>query len=216
MRIQVCLLVLWWIRSASSFAGRQPAKFSVVGRFQLTTNHRKQPLLQVSFPVDVESEYSPTMADRVKHLCQKYVSLNERRPLATKGVTAAIVQGLGDVLSQYLTLLAKRQPFQWNMMRTLTFVIIGLCYKGPMLHVWYKTLTRVSRWTKIQRGFSATQQSLTALTLDQTVGVAIFYPLYYVAYEFFSSVVAFQGTFHSLVPQGASRKSVLLMCFFLQ
>lgn len=225
MRVLVPLYaLLWWGRTASSFAWTRPpsplpATFNNLGqrghrgRGVQTPKHLQwQPFLQVAtYPwVDtVQPPASPsrrlpqynrrTVKKRMKQLCQKYVALNERRPLATKGVSAAIVQGMGDILSQYLTTIATTattgpQPFQWNMLRTLTFMFVGLCYKGPVLHVWYKALAKVAQWTKVRRGFSETQQSLTALTVDQTIGVAIFYPLYYVAYEIFSSVVSLQGT----------------------
>lgn len=70
---------------------------------------------------------------------------------------------------------------------------IGLVYKGPMLHVWYKVLGRVTIFAKTEMKFSKNGQSLSAMAVDQTVGVAIFYPLYYVVYELLSKLLLGQG-----------------------
>lgn len=130
-----------------------------------------------------------------KNAGRKYMVLNEERPLMTKGVSAALVATVGDVFSQCLFAHATGVRFQWDMMRTLTFTMTGLCFKGPVLHLWYNVLSRLAHWTKVRKGFCQTKQSLAALTLDQTVGVAFFYPLYFVVFELISSTLAFRCEF---------------------
>jgi protein Mpv17 len=156
---------------------------------------RGRALVQVAIPITVEPTQGPTGRERLEILVQRYVHACETKPFRTKGLSAAAVQGIGDVLSQHLmALTTPHAAFVWDARRTLTFVMIGLFYKGPALHLWYKVLGKIAHWTKVRKGFSETKQSLTALTVDQTVGVAIFYPLYYIMYEVFSSLLSFRGT----------------------
>lgn len=135
------------------------------------------------------SSSSSLIGTNVKKVARKYVTLSEEKPLLTKGVSAALVGAVGDVFSQFLFAYATGVPFRWDMMRTVTFMMMGLLFKGPALHMWYNVLGKISKWTKIRMNFSPTSQSLTALTVDQTVGVAIFYPLYFVVFELFSAVL---------------------------
>lgn len=158
-----------------------------------STNARVAPLVQVmsSISVDLYQE-PPTIMDSLKNVASKYMRLNEEKPLMTKGVSAALIGAVGDVFSQSLFAFASGARFQWDMTRTLTFTMMGLCFKGPFMHVWYNVLGRIAHWTKVRKGFSENGQSLTAITVDQTVGVAMFYPLYFVVFELLSSALAFR------------------------
>lgn len=171
-----------FVHSAPKFAVKP--KPSAVSRFP--------PLVQVA-SVAVEplpgSSSSSLIRTSVKTVARKYVTLSEEKPIVTKGVSAALVGAVGDVFSQSLFAYATGVPFRWDMMRTVTFMMMGLLFKGPALHMWYNVLGRISKWTKIRMNFSPTSQSLTALTVDQTVGVAIFYPLYFIVFEIFSAVL---------------------------
>lgn len=154
---------------------------------------RLEPLVQhgaTNFPESFHTH--ATLSDYAKAAGKKYMSLSEEKPFVTKGLSAATVGGIGDVFSQFLFAYATGTPFRWDMMRTITFLMMGLCFKGPALHIWYNMLGRVSHWAKVRKGFSETSQSLAALTLDQTVGVAIFYPLYFIVFELFSSTLSFR------------------------
>lgn len=155
-----------------------------------------EPLVQHS-AATIFTEFSNPhhIGEIAKKAGKKYVVLSEERPFITKGVSAAMVGGIGDIFSQTLFACATGLPFRWDALRTATFMMMGLCFKGPALHIWYNILGRVSHWTKVRKGFSETNQSLTALTLDQTVGVAIFYPLYFIVFELFSSTLSFRRKF---------------------
>jgi len=166
---------------------------AVPSQDSMNLRYRSQPLVHVSRSIPLDISYEPTFADRLKSLGHKYLVLNEEKPFRTKAFSAAAVQGMGDFLSQVLMASISHSRFQWDIMRTVTFMAIGLVYKGPMLHVWYKVLGRVTIFAKTEMKFSKNGQSLSAMAVDQTVGVAIFYPLYYVVYELLSKLLLGQG-----------------------
>ena len=171
---------------------------AVPSQTSLNFPSRSQPLVHVSRSISMEIIQDATVPDRLKSLGQKYLKLNEKKPFRTKAFSAAAVQGLGDFLSQVLMASATHTRFQWDIMRTVTFMMIGLLYKGPMLHMWYKVLGRVTKFAKKEMEFSKNGQSLSAMAVDQTVGVAIFYPLYYVVYEVLSSLLLGKGMLPTL------------------
>lgn len=158
-------------------------------------NRIMPPLIQAA-SVAVEPTNGSPLKESLKNGFRKYIKLSEEKPLITKGVSAAVVGGIGDVFSQSLFAFATGAVFQWDALRTASFMLMGLCFKGPALHLWYGVLGRISHWTKVRRGFSETGQTLTALTVDQTVGVAIFYPLYFIVFEVCSCIFAKRRTYH--------------------
>ena len=178
-----------FVRNGPNVALSPPHLSSVIATTRLP------PLVQqvASVPVEPLKESSPLVSG-MKNAARKYMTLSEEKPILTKGVSAALVGAVGDVFSQSLFAYATGARFQWDMMRTLTFMMMGLFFKGPALHMWYNVLGRVAHWTKVRKGFGETKQSLTALTLDQTLGVAIFYPLYFIVFELFSSTLCLRCT----------------------
>ena len=68
------------------------------------------------------------------------------RPLATKMVTSGILFGIGDLVSQYYTNMAKskKQGFHsnvvFNFQRTLLFASFGCFMAAPVLNFHYGTL----------------------------------------------------------------------------
>lgn len=183
------------------------AKFALSPQ-QLSAD-RLPPLVQVA-SVAFEPIRNPSLGTNMKDVARKYITLSEEKPILTKGVSAALVGAIGDVFSQSLYAAVAGTVFRWDMMRTLTFTMMGLLFKGPALHVWYTFLGKISKWTKIRMNFSPTSQSLTALTVDQTVGVAIFYPLYFIVFELFSSALSGRCKFN-LFP---ARRNDCFCCLF--
>jgi len=104
------------------------------------------------------------------------------RPIRTKSVTAAIIGALGDVLSQRL--LGKSLSLQ----EVAAFFLVGLLYVGPFVHVWYEVLNRLGRYG-MSCGLGPRGKVLMQLVVDQTLGVLIFFPSYFFAYEGMDAVV---------------------------
>ncbi|KAL4855073.1 PXMP2/4 family protein 2 [Chlorella vulgaris] len=65
-----------------------------------------------------------------------YLGLLERKPLATKALTAALLNGLGDAIAQKK--FEKTETFDWKRFGIFTF--LGLVLIGPALHYWYGSL----------------------------------------------------------------------------
>lgn len=196
MRPFLALAVLLGLAGgAVGMATRYLPRQSTLGpSFRERQFQRLQPLEQsVIPPIVINPYYRPTLKDYATLCFKRYLNLSEERPFLTKGVTAAVVGGVGDVLSQSIVASAARVRFQWDVIRTLTFMMIGLCFKGPAMHVWFRALGRFGHWMEERTGFSDMKQSLVVLAIDQTIGVAILYPLFYVMYEVFSSVLSFRG-----------------------
>lgn len=64
----------------------------------------------------------------------------ERRPILTKSVTACIIFGMSDYLAQKLESGYNKQSkisLEYNWLRTLTSIAVGLFYFGPAAHAWY-------------------------------------------------------------------------------
>ena len=60
--------------------------------------------------------------------------------------------------------------------------------------VWYDRLWALGRWLDNHVTKNKNAQVLAQLVLDQTLGVVIFFPLYFYAYELSEALVALRGT----------------------
>ena len=83
--------------------------------------------------------------------------------VATKAVTAAVLNGVGDVIAQIF--LNENGKFDWK--RLGIFSALGLVLIGPALHVWYGTLARVVT-------ASGTMGALGRMAMDQLLFAPIF------------------------------------------
>lgn len=83
--------------------------------------------------------------------------------IATKAVTAAALNALGDVLAQVA--FGDGAPFDWK--RLGIFTLLGLGLIGPVLHVWYGSLSRLVTAT-------GTLGALGRLSLDQLAFAPVF------------------------------------------
>lgn len=95
-------------------------------------------------------------------LWNAYLQALEKAPLLTKALTCAVLNGVGDALSQ---LVFEDHPFQWG--RFAKFVALGGVFVGPVLSTWYGWLNRVVTATGLQR-------TLIMLLADQAVFAPIF------------------------------------------
>lgn len=117
------------------------------------------------------------------NLLQKYSALVDEKPLLTKAATAGIVAALADLFSQAFVLKQPAMSFQ----RATAFLLTGALFVGPYLHFWYDQLNNIAK----QQSHSV--RTLSKMLLDQTVGVSIFFPLYFTAYELADSLMTGRG-----------------------
>jgi len=118
-------------------------------------------------------------------LYKQYQSLLSRSPLVTKSITAGIITLIGDLIAQYLESRLEGNT-QWNLTRMSAFTIAGCCYVGPFVHYWYEILWYVGR--KLPPSFPSSFTTLIQVLLDQTIGVAAFFPAYFYVYESCESI----------------------------
>ena len=119
----------------------------------------------------------------------QYMDYLHEKPLLTKAITATLVQVSGDFMSQHLVAALHQEPLIYDPSRTLCFALIGFFYKAPMLHSMYRGWDWTGKY--LQSTFSLTRDQRIALELllDQTIGVLIFYPTYFAAYEIIAAGV---------------------------
>lgn len=131
------------------------------------------------------------LANLAKMSYQSYSNALEKRPLMTKSITTGIIQGIGDVLSQLIESKNAGIIFATNfsLRRVVSFMVAGWFFVGPFVHHWYEFLWKIGKWQEQKYGTSKTKQTLTQVLVDQTIGVAMFFPLYFYIYELSEAIV---------------------------
>ena len=151
-------------------------------------NERKVPRLHV-----------PSIRRLLSSLLVTYMRLLNEKPKITKSISAAIVQGLGDVLSQLLSALSSSsasvvgKSFVYDVPRTISFMLTGFLFNAPFLHVWYGTAARFGERLQLSRRLTNSQRIGAELALDQSIGVFMYYPMYFYAYELCSAIAYGKG-----------------------
>jgi hypothetical protein len=140
---------------------------------------------------------------------RRYTDLCRRRPFLTSSLTAGILAASGDVLSQSIqaghglflsssvgtTVGVAASSFNW--IRWRTFLLTGLLFEGPWVSFWYQGLWRMGRWMEASKlKASSRLQVLVQTVIDQTIGVSIFFPLYFLVYEIIGAVVSGRGMYN--------------------
>jgi hypothetical protein len=133
------------------------------------------------------------------HSCYtRYLHLCENRPFPTNSITAGVLAGIGDILAQSLQGGATSMGFSsFNWVRWRTFMLTGLLFEGPWMSFWYKGLTRLGRWMESKFKSGPRQQVLGQIVADQTFGVVLFYPTFFVVYECIGAILAGQGKYEN-------------------
>ena len=131
-----------------------------------------------------------TLVPSVKAAYDWYLLQCTNNPISTKSITAAIIASIGDLLSQKLesSKLAEKD-FILDLSRTGSFFLCGLLYVGPFVHAWYELLMKLDRWLDKKFGTPRAKRVLTQVFVDQTLGIAIFFPAYFYVYEYLESLV---------------------------
>jgi len=160
------------------------------GITDITINHQpKKTRLIRCYPLAANFLDSKALTN----LYYKYIDWLDRSPFVARSVTAAVVGCLGDLLSQRLEAFMRNDVFLINWTRFSSFFISGLLYVGPFLQYWYGGLWAVGRWMERKVTKKKIWQTLAQVFVDQTLGVLIFFPLYFYAYEASEAIVSFQA-----------------------
>jgi hypothetical protein len=122
-----------------------------------------------------------------------YKSSLQLHPVRTKCLSSSIIGCIGSVLSQAILATVTRTPLRINARQVATFGLIGLAYIGPFYHFWFDQLSRVGSWLQDRHGSSQQKQVLLQLALDQTVGVILFFPVYFLVFEVFDALMSWRG-----------------------
>lgn len=133
-------------------------------------------------------------ANAIQNLYGKYMSSLETSPMTTKSITAGVVQALGDLLSQYIEAKVAKVPFVLNGVRLRAFLISGVFFVGPFLHYWYSFLWTIGSWAEVKYNAGKKMQTLLQVFTDQTLGVAVFFPLFFYVYEISEALSSWRGT----------------------
>lgn len=83
----------------------------------------------------------------------------------TKSLTAAILNGFGDVIAQYI--FKDGDKFTIDVKRLSIFTFLGLVMIGPALHVWYGSLSSLVSLT-------GTSGAIARMAMDQLLFAPVF------------------------------------------
>ncbi|GMI10792.1 hypothetical protein TrRE_jg3083 [Triparma retinervis] len=122
-------------------------------------------------------------------LYSRYQGLLSRAPLVTKSVSAGLITLLGDVIAQWLESRIEGY-YGWNVVRMAAFTVAGGFFVGPFVHYWYEVLWAVGR--RLPANTPSKLTTLLQVFLDQTIGVALFFPAYFYVYEACEALFAFR------------------------
>jgi Mpv17 / PMP22 family len=117
------------------------------------------------------------------NLLQRYSRLIDTKPLMTKAITAGSIAALADVATQVFVLPPTiAGGVSWR--RVAAFLLAGALFVGPYLHLWYSKLDAIV--SPLPRH---SVRTISKMLLDQSIGVSIFFPMYFTAYELASSLM---------------------------
>mmetsp|Transcript_16357 Transcript_16357/g.47055 ORF Transcript_16357/g.47055 Transcript_16357/m.47055 type:complete len:290 (-) Transcript_16357:494-1363(-) len=133
----------------------------------------------------------------------------KEKPLRTQSATAGVISLFGDVLSQIVEAKALGVPFALNLARLSGFTIAGTIFSGPFVHLWYEFLWKIGRWQERRYGLGKFLVALTQNAVDQTLGVALFFPAYFYIYEYAEALVGFRGECGQNLPNNVDGRHVI-------
>mmetsp|Transcript_38230 Transcript_38230/g.79507 ORF Transcript_38230/g.79507 Transcript_38230/m.79507 type:complete len:262 (-) Transcript_38230:6535-7320(-) len=122
---------------------------------------------------------------------RKYRNLCETKPLCTKAFSQSVIGGIGSVLSQYVLASSSEIPLTINWHQVQAFALSGLLFEGPYFHWWFSGLWKMGRWLEEKKQFPLSPSAITTIQIivDQTIGVLLFFPTYFFAFEILQSIV---------------------------
>lgn len=132
---------------------------------------------------------NPSISPALKAAYRWYLKSCVETPFRTKGLTSGIIAALGDVIAQQIEKRTARAK-AFSLSRVATFFFCNVLFTGPFIHMWYTFLNDVGQqMDKRFRNISNLKKTATQLFLDQTLGTAVFFPLYIYAYNVFESII---------------------------
>jgi hypothetical protein len=161
-------------------------------------------LIDLAIATDESSESielspeTPAVVSLLPDLFRGYSDLLKRRPFITNGITAGLLAAAGDLVAQTESIhvahavMAVTIPFNWA--RMLTFALTGLLYEGPWIYIWYEGLWKMGSWMESNFKAGPRLQVAAQIFVDQSIGVFIFFPLYFMVYECIGAVISGRGT----------------------
>ena len=124
----------------------------------------------------------------------RYARFVDEKPLLAKSLTAGIVTGMANLFSQIIPTTQLQSTINniisWR--RVAVYMLTGVGFIGPYLHIWYGYLDRVLAMPKQK----STTRTATKVIVDQIIGVCIFYPLYFMFMEIAESILFVRCTYN--------------------
>jgi hypothetical protein len=118
----------------------------------------------------------------------------ESRPFITNGITASIIAATGDIVSQSgsveLALGATAVAAPFNYVTMLNFLLTSLLFEGPWMHAWYDKINEIGDWMEDKFQADAPARIAAQLFVDQSLGVILFYPIYFMVFECVGAVLS--------------------------
>lgn len=150
-------------------------------------NEEKEPVAAATAALAAQKKSPTTPA--LKAAYQWYLKSCVEKPFRTKGLTSATIAALGDVIAQQIEKKATAKAF--SLSRVATFFFCNMLFTGPFIHMWYTFLNDVGQQMDKRFGnnISNLKKTVAQVFLDQTLGTAIFFPLYIYAYNVFESII---------------------------
>jgi hypothetical protein len=140
---------------------------------------------------------SPSVIALIPDLFGIYSDLLKTRPYLTNGITAGLLAVAGDYVAQsesiYVAHAAMSVTIPYNGARTLTFALTGLLFEGPWIYFWYESLWKMGSWMESNYKAGPRLQVATQIFVDQTIGVFIYFPLYFMVYECIGAFISGRG-----------------------
>jgi hypothetical protein len=141
---------------------------------------------------------TPVAVALIPDLFGTYSDLLKSRPFLTNGVTAGLLAAAGDFMAQseaiHVAHAAMAVTIPFNGARMLTFALTGLLFEGPWMYFWYEVLWKMGSWMENNWKTGPRLQVAAQIFVDQSIGVFIFFPLYFMVYECIGAFLSGRGT----------------------
>ena len=156
-------------------------------------------------PLAALSSVSKRLKSSCSGACTSYVNWLDRKPLTANAISAGIIAAMGDTLAQLIECRVGTATStsttcgiggigsRLNILRTVSFATSGIVFVGPYLHIFYGYLWSLGSHLQRRYNTSRRQQVFVQVLLDQTIGIILFYPLYYYVYEYCEAIFGLQA-----------------------
>ena len=154
-------------------------------------------------PLAAVSSVSKRLKSSCSGACASYMNWLDQKPLTANAVSAGLIAAMGDTLAQLIecrvgtatstTCSIGGIGSRLNILRTASFAASGIVFVGPYLHIFYGYLWSLGSHLQKRYNTSRRQQVFVQVLLDQTIGIILFYPLYYYVYEYCEAIFGLQA-----------------------